>query len=173
MLNAPPRLAHSTAANTYGVAPLAAMPTTTSLLRQAQLTEIARRVLPAVLRAFDRTGDCFCAACDQSAHQAGRCAERGRTLRSIEHGDASAGTRTHIDEAPANFQARHDGVHRARNWAKFAGHGARHTRIFAIHQAEQSPANSCDPDCAMRDCAAPCCAAPVVVENPSEASRLV
>ena len=76
------------------------------------------------------------AAGDDSLHQIGRNGKSGRTLRGIEHAQASAGARADVKQAAALFHRRDDRIHCPRNGRNLTSHRIRHFRVFAIDHFE-------------------------------------
>src|SRR6202023_2183239 len=66
---------------------------------------------------------------------AGVGVESGRTLDSVEGGDASAGSGAHVDEASAAAEGGGDEIDGARNLGKNAGHGESDGEIFGVNQS--------------------------------------
>src|SRR5580704_17973452 len=104
MVVAPRPRAYLMAANTYGVVPLAAIPSTTPPSR------------------------------NECSYRFVRNAKRRRNLRRIQNRHPPARSRAHINQSPAAAHRLHNRIHRPRNSRQLPLHRLRHLAIFAVHQ---------------------------------------
>ena len=136
---APSRRASATAPSTYGVRPLAAIPTSTSRGRKPRAQQVARADRGIVFGGFGGAAQRRLAAGDDALHQVRRNAECGRAFGGVQHSEAAAGSRADVEQPPALLHGGHDCVHGARDRGDFLGDGLGDLLIFGIDDARISP----------------------------------
>ena len=112
------------AAMVKGVRPLAAMPTTTSLLVGFFFAMALRPSVARVFVGFYGCAQRFWAAGDDELHHARADVKGGRAFDGVEGGDASAGAGADVDETPALGERRGDQIDRLRDLPECPLHGS-------------------------------------------------
>ena len=135
-VTAPMRRASATAPSTYGVRPLAAMPTSTSRGAEPVGRQVADADGRIVFGGFGRAAEGRFAARDDALHHVRRHAEGGRTFRGIQHAQPPAGAGADVEEPSAALEGRDDGIHRARDGGNLALHGGRHLAVLRVDDAQ-------------------------------------
>ncbi len=122
MLSAPSSRARRTAAITYGVRPLEAIPITVSSGPDAGGVDGRSPRLRVVLRAFDGVHDRTGPSGHDREHQFGRSAEGWAALRGVEHADTAGGSGADVDQATALRHAGGRGLDRGDDLSEGALH---------------------------------------------------
>ncbi len=135
-VTAPSRRASATAPSTYGVRPLAAIPTSTSRGGEAAFAQIARADGRIVFSSFGGVRQRLFAARHDALHHFRIGAESGRAFRRIQHAQPAAGARADVEQSSAALHGFDDRIHRARNRRNLARHRIRHLAILGVDHFE-------------------------------------
>ena len=133
---APTFLACRKAPRTKGVMPLAEMPITMSCGPDVPPARFYAARLGLILGLLDRAEDRLFAAGDHGLYRLGRHAESRRTFRRIEHAQASAGPRAHVNQPPARAQGGHGEFHGRGDLRDDRRHGRGDGGILGVHQPQ-------------------------------------
>src|ERR1039458_5449997 len=114
-VTAPRRRASAIAPSTYGVRPLAAIPTSTSRgVKPRSRRSCAPMAGSSSVVSVARASACAPPASHDALHQFGVGAESRRAFGGIQHTQPPAGARANVEQTSAALDGRDDGVHRGR-----------------------------------------------------------
>ena len=136
MVVAPTARAYSTAPSTYGVRPLAAMPTTTSRLLKRSRSQVALAEFGMIFGALDGPGQRFRPARNHTCDLLRRRIESRGTLGCIEHAKPAGRARADVNESPAAPEPIGDDLDGVGDYFGLRRHRFDGPPILAIHQAD-------------------------------------
>ena len=106
------------------------------LVRESTLPQVARAKLLAVFGTFDSLDKRCLAPGNEPDDQIGRYAKRGRTLRSVEYAQTTAGACAHVKDAPAALECLSSPVDCCGNLGQHFRDRLDGTKILIVHRRD-------------------------------------